>query len=240
MVPIGEHAGAAVGGEVFPQPRLLRRAGFHRDVRVQRVQPPGAECVGVVTALPIPGEGSEVVEIRSCARLLVVVIPGRWPRDRLVPPPGGLVEARVVRGSTTGIGVVSGRVHHVGLDLVEQLRGPLRVEVGGGDVARSSYHRPRSEEGSGPGKRPGPSSLDGDGQAEGAAGRPDRANVAPRSRRGGHDGRKAPATGRAGARGLPRQGHRDAFTWPEPRAAQADRCSRKRVERTPAHPPAGG
>src|SRR6476661_3645857 len=130
VVPVGERAGPAVGGEVGPQPPLLRRPGLAAAdlgaVRVQGDDVPAAPVEGVVAGGGGAGRGAEVAEVARGVGGVVVVVARGGVGARLRPAPARGVAAGVLRGGSVAVGVVSQREHRgarrerqqVGRDLV--------------------------------------------------------------------------------------------------------------------------
>src|SRR6266702_4589990 len=99
---------------------------------------PGAELVSVVAEAGRPREGPEVVVVARGPRRAVVVVPWGWTSARLMPPPRGVVAARMLRGRAVAIRVVAG-CEDGPRDIVQQLRrGFTRRAVG--DVPRAYQH----------------------------------------------------------------------------------------------------
>src|SRR5206468_4647698 len=140
VVPVGEGARGAVGGEVGAQPVFLGRPCAHLDVAVERDDVPAGEVVAVVAQPRVAREPAEVVVVGSALIGVVVVVARCGPGASLVPAPGGIVAARELLGGAGRVGVVPGGEHGA-RDVVEQGGGG---RVGGfaavGDVARADEH----------------------------------------------------------------------------------------------------
>src|SRR5919202_619964 len=95
MMPIGERARGGMGGEVCPQPLLLRGASLAATdlfaIRVQHDQVPGTDVIAVVALGRIAGRRSKVAVVVDSRRRAVFVVPDRWMRDGFDAPPRGPV-----------------------------------------------------------------------------------------------------------------------------------------------------
>src|SRR5688572_8817246 len=95
-MPVGQRAAPGARREVGPQPLLLSGAGGHADAAVQRNDVPIAEVVAVVSPAGRTRVGAEVGIVWGGARRVVLVVPRRRTRARLVPAPGRLIAVREV------------------------------------------------------------------------------------------------------------------------------------------------
>jgi hypothetical protein len=80
VMPIGEDTFARVGREVGAKPLLLltsRAAPDDEAIRVEGIDPPTADVVGVPPLAGFAGTAAEVVEVPCRARRLVFVVSGR-------------------------------------------------------------------------------------------------------------------------------------------------------------------
>src|ERR671938_49067 len=95
MMPIGERACRGMGGEVSPQPLLLRGASLAATdllaIRVQHDQVPGTDVIAVVALGRITGRRSKVAVVADSRPRAVFVVPHRWVRDGFDAPPRGPV-----------------------------------------------------------------------------------------------------------------------------------------------------
>ena len=184
VVPVRGDAARRVRGQVRLQPLELRRAraaaADRRAVRVEGVDPPRAEVVGVPALARLARRRSEVREIAQGIERLVLVVAGA--RSGSVPEraPRGLVAVLEVTKRARRVGVVTCREHRAG-DVLDQVR---RLRVAGVLASRDvpspdEYRIRRSAERPNRGDRdarvdggqrhPGPEDGEGRGDGEGAS-----------------------------------------------------------------------
>jgi hypothetical protein len=115
-------------------------------VVVERDHVPAAEIEAVV-ALPAltrrPGavlRAVEVVEVSRRIRVVVLVVAGQRTRLVLERAPRRRVPRRVVRRRAVGVGVVARRQRDVGIDRLDDLRGPGVAAAVVRDVARGRHN----------------------------------------------------------------------------------------------------
>ena len=115
-MPVGEDAAVRVAREVAAEPVELRLGD---PLAVERVQPPGAEVVGVVR----PVEPEVRAEAGRSGRL-VVVVARNGPRAIAEPPPSGVVAPPELRQRAVPANGAAEHQHRAGLALDER-GGPL-------------------------------------------------------------------------------------------------------------------
>ena len=155
VVPDRQHALLRRGGEVVPEPGLLRRAHGRRNERVVAVQHddvPGTQVEAVIALGGIAGDGPIVAEVTGRRRARVVVmLPRHGEGPRLVPSPRRVVAGLVRRGRSLELPAAGGE--HGARDRVEDRgRGVVAGAAAARDVAgaherdqlRRGVHRERS------------------------------------------------------------------------------------------------
>ena len=144
VVPVGQRAGRRMRRQIGAQPALLRRARAHVDVGIDHHDVPRAQGVAVVADARIARRRAPVRVVARRARgrpVVVLVVPGRRARARLVPAPGRIEAVHVIRQRPVWVGTVTERgdladdtVEHSGRSF---LAGARAVR----DIARTSEYR---------------------------------------------------------------------------------------------------
>src|SRR2546430_15169465 len=97
-MPVGDGAALGARREVGLEPRLLRRAGAHAGLAVQRNDVPVTQVVAVVALPRGPGDRAEVAVVARAPAGVVLVVPRGGAPPRFVATPRGGGTARQIPG----------------------------------------------------------------------------------------------------------------------------------------------
>src|SRR6266508_3983550 len=122
-MPVRQNAGFGICREIRLQPGPLSTAGGHIYFRIQGVDAPGTQVVGIVS-----GRIIKVLEVACCARRSIFMVARNRFGSRLVTSPGWVVTVCVLRNCAAVIGIIS-RSKNGARDTVQQFCDCLIIVV---------------------------------------------------------------------------------------------------------------